>query len=99
MWPRLAKGSVEWNLEGAKTFDYSDLPLVVNLTGGQTLGGVKGLGPVGMRTAWNVTGQFTAAYLDWLLRGKNLQPVQGLVGLYPEMKPYIGNASESTAEE
>ncbi|KAF2194626.1 hypothetical protein K469DRAFT_734424 [Zopfia rhizophila CBS 207.26] len=89
IWEHIKGSAWEWDMKKGGHFDYSDLPLILNITGNPK-GYGKGLGEIRGPTAFNITSQFTSAYLQIFLKPdrKVKQILQGLLALYPEMVPY-----------
>ncbi|KAF2466242.1 uncharacterized protein BDR25DRAFT_237332 [Lindgomyces ingoldianus] len=78
-WPHFRGDATEWDLFPGQIYDYSDLPLILNITSSEYPGArdmVRGVGPVGgkvgMKVAWEVTTKWVWAYLglSWEWKGR-----------------------------
>lgn len=65
-WPRLRGKTTEWDMQNAGIFDFSDLPILVDLKeneSGKEIKDVKGLGSIIRWKAFGITAQWCSAYM------------------------------------
>ncbi|KAH9872511.1 hypothetical protein IAQ61_005347 [Plenodomus lingam] len=92
LWPQLTGIATEFDLANSAIFDFSDLPVVVEVARTHGKEGVRGAGARGIAPAPTArANQAMLCFVEALVREKLLMQervVQGCLRLFPEMTPY-----------